>query len=49
MSAPRCDECKRELTDGESAWVTDWTVIHTDTGRARRESRYLCDDCEATR
>jgi hypothetical protein len=44
----KCSECKRLLSDGESAWASDWTVIDMATGRARREARYLCDDCESS-
>lgn len=46
---PRCSMCGREFAEGESGWVEDWTVIGDDHRSARRETRYTCDDCEATR
>jgi hypothetical protein len=42
----KCSKCSRVLTDGESAWADDWTVLDPSTGRARREVRYTCDDCQ---
>lgn len=41
-----CHKCKRPLRVGESAWVEDWKVITPDG--VRTETRYTCDDCEAT-
>jgi hypothetical protein len=44
-----CHTCKRVLSEGESAWADDWTVLDPATGRARKEVRFTCDQCQAVK
>lgn len=44
---PTCHTCKRSLAMDEAAWARDWTVIGPDG--PHMETRYTCDDCEASR
>jgi hypothetical protein len=41
-----CHTCKRPFAQGEQAWASDWKVLGSDG--LRNETRYTCDDCEAT-
>lgn len=44
-----CQNCKRRLAEGESAWADDWKVLDVKgtTVTWRIETRYTCDDCAA--
>jgi hypothetical protein len=42
-----CHTCAHPFTLGEYAWASDVNVIDLETGRARMETRYTCDECEA--
>lgn len=50
MTAATCQACDRVLAEGEMAWATDWMVaeVASTTVAYRNETRYTCDDCEAT-
>jgi hypothetical protein len=50
MNTLYCATCLRALQQGEQAWASDWKVLDVsgDTAVWRNETRYTCDECEAT-
>lgn len=47
----KCHTCDHIFADDEMAWADDWKVIETNgtTVTIRSETRYMCDECEASR
>jgi hypothetical protein len=47
-AAVSCGKCGRLFGKDESGWASDWKVCDAPDWKWRWETRYTCDDCEAT-